>query len=68
MNFTILKSNRDGNFSISEFEKNLSAHGILHEMGPAEIPEQNLVVARFMRTIESQLRSQLIHRNLPIHL
>lgn len=37
-------------------------------MGPAESPEQNSVVERFMRTIASRLRSQLIHGNIPLKL
>ena len=62
----ILKSDRGGEFTSLEFERFLSEHGIIHEMGPAESPEQNSVVERFMRTLASRLRSILIHGNLPI--
>lgn len=43
-------------------------NGIIHEMGPPESPQQNLVVDRFMQTLVSRLRSQLIHGNLPVRL
>lgn len=68
VNITIFKSDRGGEFTSTEFEKYLSDHGIIHEMGPAESPEQNSVVERFMRAIASRLRSQLIHGNIPMHL
>lgn len=65
---SVLKSDRGGEFNSNEFNQFLSVNGIIREMGPAESPEQNSVVERFMRTIASCLLSQLIHGNLPIKL
>lgn len=64
----VFKTDRGGEFTSNEFSKYLSDHGIIHEMGPPESPQQNSVVERFNRTLAHRLRAQLIHGNLPLRL
>lgn len=65
---SVLKTDRGGEFTSSEFSQYLLDHGILREMGPPESPQQNSVVERFNRTLGERLRSQLFHGNLPPRL
>lgn len=62
---SILKTDRGGEFTSTEFSQYLLDHGITREMGPPESPQQNSVVERFNRTLAERLRSQLFHANLP---
>lgn len=51
----IFKTDCGGEFTSNTFTTYLNEHGIVHEMGPPESPEQNSVAESFMRTSASRI-------------
>lgn len=63
-----LKTDRGGEYSLSEFINLLKREGIEPERGPAHRPEANSVAEQFNRTLLSRLRTQLIQSGLPLSM
>lgn len=61
----ILKCDRGGKYSSTQFRAFTLAHGILLKQGPAHTPQHNSVAARYNRTIMERCCAQMIHAALP---
>lgn len=61
----ILKCDRGGEYSSSQFRAFTASHGIKMEQGPANTPEHNSVAERYNRTVMECCRAQMIHAGMP---
>ena len=61
----VLRTNRGGEYTSTEFEKFLQSAGVCHEMTVPKTPEQNGVAERMNPTLLESVQSMLSGANLP---
>ena len=61
----VLRTDRGGEYTFTEFEKFLQSAAVRHEMTVPKTPEQNLVAERMNQTLVESVRSILSGASLP---